>query len=264
MRENAMMATTSAAGGARLVAGHLADLVRDDPSVEIHLAGHSAGAIFHAPLLQLLTGDKDTAIAAGPMAGQSGLGLNVATTTLWAPACTTDLFKDAYVPAIGAGKAGRFSLFTLTDHAEQDDNCAGIYHKSLLYLVSNAFEARGRIPLFRDGWPILGMEKFIRADRAVGDVMNAKGVDWVLAPNNEPLGSDGASRSTSHGGFDDDEATLRATIARITGAPSASRVVMQQSEDLLRGRRLGIDLQTAPVATVRTGSLPTARGPQPR
>jgi hypothetical protein len=246
MKENATRASTAADGGARLVAKLLADLVADDPSVEIHLAGHSAGSIFHGALLPLL----------------AGTGLSVATCTLWAPACTTDLFKTGYAPAIASGKVGKFAMFTLTDRAEQDDTCAGIYNKSLLYLVSNAFEARGRIPLFRDGWPILGMEKWVRADREILDVLKQKNCEWVLAPNSQPAGSPNASRSTSHGGFDDDEATVQATIARITGASSKARIVMQKSAELLRGRRIGIDLQTGPGATVRTGVLQGMRGPQ--
>ena len=44
--------------------------------------------------------------------------------------------------------------------AEQDDDCAGIYHKSLLYLVSNALEKQAAL-FFADGEPLLGMEKFI-------------------------------------------------------------------------------------------------------
>ncbi len=47
-------------------------------------------------------------------------------------------------------------MFTLTDKAEQDDNCVNIYNKSLLYLVSNAFEDKQHIPLISDGEPLLG------------------------------------------------------------------------------------------------------------
>src|SRR6185503_5785868 len=81
MTENAMLASTSASGGARLVAQCLADLLKQDGSIEIHLAGHSAGSVFHGPLVQLLTGGKT--IPDGPMKGKSGLGLKVATCTLW-------------------------------------------------------------------------------------------------------------------------------------------------------------------------------------
>ena len=53
---------------------------------------------------------------------------------------------------------------SLSDQAERDDHCANIYHKSLLYLVSHAFEATPRIPLVRDGVPIVGMEKHARTE----------------------------------------------------------------------------------------------------
>jgi hypothetical protein len=56
----------------------------------------------------------------------------------------------------------RFSLFALDDTTEKADNCAEIYHKSLLYLVSDAFEAQINIPLIHPaGEPLLGMAKFV-------------------------------------------------------------------------------------------------------
>ena len=85
-------------------------------------------------------------ISDGPLKGVSGLNLKIATLTLWAPACTVDYFNQYYAAALQSGSIGDFSIFTLTEKAEQDDNCANIYHKSLLYLVSNAFEKRFRIP----------------------------------------------------------------------------------------------------------------------
>jgi len=51
----------------------------------------------------------------------------------------------------------RFCLYTLKDTAEQDDHCAQLYHKSLLYLVAHAFEQRRRLFLGQ-GEPLLGME----------------------------------------------------------------------------------------------------------
>lgn len=44
----------------------------------------------------------------------------------------------------------------------------------------------------------------------------------MAAPNAEPIGSDTASRAQHHGDFDDDQATVRATLARILGQPSAA------------------------------------------
>ncbi|NQT14626.1 MAG: C1 family peptidase [Planctomycetes bacterium] len=222
MKENAMMATTdTTSGGAYLLAQKLADLVSEDPSIELHVAGHSAGGIFHAPLVQLLTGNGQ--IQSGPMEGSVGLGLKIKTCTLWAPACTVDLFKQTYRPAIEDEEAiGKFSLFTLTNPAERDDHCANIYHKSLLYLVSNAFEKEPHVPWIQDGVPILGMEKFINRDPVLKGLFDNGAADWIRAPNTEPLGTPDHSGAQHHGDFDDDAGTLQATLARILDVPSMS------------------------------------------
>jgi hypothetical protein len=260
MKQNGILATTTSGGGARLVANCLADLISKDPSIEIHVCGHSAGSIFHAPLVQLLTGSTGGKLSAGPLQGKSGLGLKVATCTLWAPACTIDLFKDTYIPAINAGGIQKFSLFTLTDRAEQDDNCAHIYNKSLLYLVSNAFEDKERIPLFRDGWPILGMKRFVKRDADVMALWKNPKCDWVLSPNSDEIGTSTSSRSTSHGGFDDDEATVKATLARITGKTAANAdVVLIQSERMLRGGPLGIETVGRDIPPKHTSTRKPAR-----
>jgi hypothetical protein len=55
-------------------------------------------------------------------------------------------------------------LFTLTDRHEQETIAARLYNKSLLYLVSNAFEKVPAIPLIRpSAVPLVGMERFIRS-----------------------------------------------------------------------------------------------------
>jgi hypothetical protein len=235
MKENARLATVSRNGGARLAAGYLARLVQN--GAELHLVSHSAGSIFQAPLVQLLT--TSGKIATGPLKGSTGLGLKIATCTLWAPACTIELFKQTYLPAIQNGAIEHFSLFTLTDQAEQDDHCANIYHKSLLYLVSNAFEAAPRIPLLRpDGVPLLGMEKFVRADATLRNLFSDKRHDWVLAPNTAAADSAGRSAAAHHGDFDDDGPTLQATLARILGQRQATNeFVFYRSASSLRDRR---------------------------
>lgn len=223
MKENALMASTTGKGGARVVADEIARLAEQTPDLEIHLVGHSAGSILHAPLIQYLT--TDGKVSTGPLAGSrpKGLGLQINTCTLWAPACTMQLFNECYRPAIEGGGIGRFTLFTLTDKAEQDDNCARVYNKSLLYLVSDAFESTVRIPLTHpDGEPILGMEKFITGDTALSDLISRKKVEWVRAPNNEKEGTDAASGAKHHGDFDDDPATVKATMARVIGVSSVN------------------------------------------
>ena len=231
MKENALLATTSQSGGARLALEQIAELAAQDPSVEIHVAGHSAGSIFMAPLVQKLA--VRGAIKAGSLKGEPGLGLNVATLTLWAPACTMALFQEDYLPVLRAGGVRSFALFTLKDSAEQDDHCGHIYHKSLLYLVSNAFEKKSGL-LWAKGAPLLGMEKFILADadfkvRAKDirhddpdavPILGLPSATWVRSPNTAPDGAPDHSESRRHGDFDDDQATTRATLARILGASS--------------------------------------------
>jgi hypothetical protein len=211
MKENARAATTNSEGGARLTLKHLAELMESDPTVEVHIAGHSAGSIFHAPLVQLFT--TQGKIKAGPMKGSTGFGLKITSAALWAPGITVDEFKQTYLPAIQKGSIERFSLFTLSDHAEQGDQCANIYHKSLLYMVSNALEEQR-------GQSLLGMEKFVQADPDLMKIFRpptGKGpsADWITAPNEAPEGSLWASRAHSHGDFDDDSYTLESTLARI-------------------------------------------------
>lgn len=240
MKENAMAATVSAQGGARLVLNELAKLAATDSSYEFHVIGHSAGSIFHAPLIQYLA--TKGPIRSGPMQGENGLGLGVASATLWAPAITTQLFKDAWVPALSG--VSRFAIFTLDDKTEQDDDCASIYHKSLLYLVSDAFEKTFRVPLVHpDGEPILGMQKCIKADPALNRLFGPNGqADWVVAPNTDPEKSATASRAKHHGDFDDDKATVLATLARVLNrATAAAPVQFQASPQRKRAIRRKID-----------------------
>lgn len=214
MKEDGQMASTDKTGGARIALGFIDDLLKQQ-DIEIHIVGHSAGAIFHAPLAQLLT--SVGAIGAGPMAGATGFGRKIESCTLWAPACTMQLFAQTYLPAIQSGQIGRFALFTLTDRAENDDHCAAVYHKSLLYLVSNALEEHARIPLIRDGEPLLGMEKFIDASARIKALIKDGRIDWIRAPNTAPDDSPDGSKARHHGDFDDDSATVQSTLSRILG-----------------------------------------------
>jgi Papain family cysteine protease len=225
MKENALAATQSSNGGARAVVGHLEKLLDQlpDGALKIHLVGHSAGSIFHAPLVSALV----------------KAGLQIESCTLWAPACTIELFREHYLPAIRRKQIKRFALFVLSDKAEQDDHCANLYHKSLLYLVSHAFEAKPRIPLFRAGVPILGMQKYIEADAELKTLFKSGNADLVISPNTRKLGSSDAATALHHGDFDDDAATVQATLRRMLddGAPKAA-LKFQRSASSLRESRV--------------------------
>ncbi|HJR73050.1 MAG TPA: C1 family peptidase [Luteimonas sp.] len=238
MKENAILATTAVvrtadglqeAGGAALVARLLHEWQQQDPSVEIHIAAHSGGSVLTAPLLQLLTTQGQ--IVGGPAHGLSGLGGKVESVNLWAPAVTMDLFLMSYAPAIENKRVERTALFTLTDKAENDDHCAGVYHKSLLYLIAHAFEKQPRSWIDRrmsQGTPLAGMARFIEAktpaDQAYGfermqQLIRDGRLTWIQSPT--PAPPPDCANATAHGGFDDDRATLEATIARILGKRSA-------------------------------------------
>ena len=118
----------------------------------------------------------------------------------------------------------RFALFQLDDETEQDDDCVGIYHKSLLYLVSNAFEDRAHIPLIHpEGEPIVGMQKFVDKDRAIKKLFDDGLADRVIAPTSGlPAGNPNASGAKHHVDFDDDKVTVLATLARILGSTRAA------------------------------------------
>jgi hypothetical protein len=214
MKENALLATTARLGGARRTAELLDKHL--PKGIEIHLAGHSAGAVLLAPLTQLLAHGGQ--IRGGPLAGQRGLGRGVASLSLWAPACTLQLFQESYRPAIESGAVERLALFTLTERAERDDHCARLYNKSLLYLVSHAFEPSPRIPFLRpDGTPLLGLARDLRAarsrDKSLERLFKSPRCTHILAPNE--LASPAGSKAKDHGGFDDDPATIESTLAHI-------------------------------------------------
>jgi hypothetical protein len=227
MKENAVKASQNRNGGGALVSKLVKKLCDRFPSLKVHIVGHSAGSIFHGPLLAKLVND----------------GIAIESLTLWAPACTTDLFQEFYAPALSSGKVKRSAIFALTDKAEQDDNCANVYHKSLLYLVSNAFEKSERIPMFRDGEPLLGMQKFLNTDTQVQSLIKRGKLELVFAPNDARLGSTKASKARHHGDFDDDEATLKSTLARILDDGSTNQIELSfhRSASSLRQRRRDAD-----------------------
>lgn len=248
MKDNALAATTTMRGGLRLVARHLARLKAKIPDLEIHLAGHSAGAVLLAPFVQMLTEPGD--IPSEPLKDDFGFHLPVDSCTLWAPACTARLFVSTYGKALERHQNGlrRLRLFTLSDAAEQDDNCAGIYNKSLLYLVSHAFEEEPRLPFYRPlGIPLAGMARTFllppstanypgEEDRVAvqefQELYRNRLFDWVECPNSfVPENSGCGSTAIHHGDFDDDSATLRslpAAIRRSTREDAVDAAIIQQ------------------------------------
>ena len=174
--------------------------------VGLHAVGHSAGSIFHCHFLPALIDALQAAAVATPA---------IDTVAFLAPAVRADLFKSHLMPLV-PGKIGKFALFTMDRATESDDDVIKIYRKSLLYFVRNACED----PVHAT--PILGLEESIRADPALvawfglGGGAPAVGVDVLWSPTAAVSGPS-ATRSRTHGGFDNDAPTMNAVMYRVLG-----------------------------------------------
>lgn len=166
--------------------------------MKLHLVGHSAGSIFHAHLLEAL--DK---IAPGTQ---------VESCSLMAPACTVDLFSSAYQPQLASGRLRKLVRYNMIDDREAKDT-VGPYRKSLLYLVSNAFEEARRMHL-------LGMEAFEdRVPKHPAHSLHFAGRAAAITD------------SRTHGGFDNDRKTMNHILSTVLGRkPKAADAF--QDEDL--------------------------------
>ena len=195
----------------QLVAQHVEQakkkLAREDKvGWELHIVGHSAGSIFAAYALPLL----------------SNLGIPLKSVQLLAPAIRIDLFKQLLLPSLESGHTPLPSLYLLSDKLEQGDS-VGPYAKSLLYLVSNAFEGSR-------GVPILGMQACLETDKKLAKLFNGK-VDGrpalvvsegksVDVSGEKSAIAQGVSASRSHGGFDNDPHTMNSVLTRVlNGTP---------------------------------------------
>lgn len=186
-------------GGAYYVAAKLADFCREHgDAVELHAVGHSAGSIFHSHFIP-------TALELGAPAFTS--------THFLAPAITVADFKARLEEHLGEKGTGPVSLFTMKKALELDDTCVKIYGKSLLYLIYYALEAQRETP-------ILGLDESLRGDP---DLKSFFGLGGAGSDGGEVIwsrsaeGPRAASQSTTHGGFDDDPATMDSVLRRILG-----------------------------------------------
>jgi hypothetical protein len=184
MKQNAdAISSAPEAGGLKLYEASRSSPYFKDPSkVKLHLIGHSAGAIVHTYIVDRLK-------------------WNFQSVNFMAPAVRADVFASLVVPAIRSGKVKHYNQFQLTDEMEQKDpTCKPIldYSRSLLYLVSQSFE-KGEVT------PILGMERYFNSVIAPLGLPN---VSIFKAPQQY-------SRSTTHGGFDDDPTTREKILSLI-------------------------------------------------
>jgi hypothetical protein len=69
------------------------------------------------------------------------------------------------------------------------------------------------------------MQAFVKKDKDLQALFRKRNADYVLAPNQAEDGSVDASRANGHGDFDDDAATVKATLARILGKSSIKTTI---------------------------------------
>ena len=169
---------------------------------QLHLVGHSAGSIWHAHLVE-----RWSKLAGAP----------IESLILFAPACTHGLFDRAIRPALAAKRLKKLHHFLLDDRSEVDDDVAKIYRKSLLYLVSNAYQKRGAVE------PIMGMEKFLPS-------LPTSGIESRIATYLSPRDPQ-RSAARSHGGFDQDAATMNTMLALVLGREPTRRFTRQDLDD---------------------------------
>jgi hypothetical protein len=213
MKQNAEAAASG--GGLGLMATHLQRLKQAKGELEIHLVGHSAGAILLGHLLERL-------ISRNVMAKSM---------TLYAPACTMAFASRQYGKAFEKGilEPATVTLELLSDEREKDD-AVGPYGKSLLYLVSRALEEVHKMPL-------LGLAAAWDASEDDQDIFHRQRRrdigTWLELWGNRPRPrvitsrqvSDGQRMiNASHGSFDNNVEVVGDTLKRIRGKTLEHRV----------------------------------------
>ncbi len=168
-------------------------------AIELHVAGHSAGSIYHSHFVpRLFEGDDKVE--------------SVKSVTFLAPAVRVDTFEATLLPLAETGRIENLSIFTMNEDQEKRDNTAGVYRKSLLYLVSRAFEAE------KDA-EILGLEEHLRRSGRIMAYLDDASERLVLGP--VARGRLSSTQATSHGAFDNDEQTMMSLARRVVGVPDS-------------------------------------------
>lgn len=218
MKENAQLAADNRRGGDLLSDALRALASSWGEQFEIHLIGHSAGAIVLGWLLDNFA--------------RKDLVGSVKSVHLYAPACTVDFANRRYAPF--ADIMSNLHLDILSDRREREDSVAYIYQKSLLYLVSNALEADKRMPIlglanvfedeYRD-WDgssttgeTLGNWRDAVKSHQLRKRLTVHDNDHYFSRRNAAAAGDKTERP-AHGGFDNDVAVVGRTLERILGGP---------------------------------------------
>ncbi len=199
MKDGARLPFLPQRAGTQTLAIWLTEMARKrGERLKVHICGHSTGAILLARLLESMEDLAPT--------------LRIQSCTLLAPAASIGLFESHYYPYLisqpDAFGIETMHLFNLNDHLERDDNVGKIYRKSLLYLVSHSFEEE--LPE-----AILGMQNYV--DQLLEKPKMARVRDRFYVHYSDGTPSI-VSESISHGGFDNDVATMNSLLRTILAA----------------------------------------------
>lgn len=238
MKEAAREAFEDDAAGTAVIVRLAAFVKANAGRVSLHGVGHSAGSIFLARLIERLAALK---------------GPRIDSLSFLAPAITVSDHLRLIEPRI-PGLVRKLRIFTMTDTAERNDTVTPLYRKSLLYLIDRALEPE-------PGTPILGQQAAILASPVlkkrlgIGGPASATG-EAIWSPTPAATGIS-LSQSLTHGGFDDDQATMESVACGILGLSAAAELGQRfPAADALPGISPEAG-RRGPVAAVRTAA---ARG----
>ena len=180
---------------------------------DIHLLGHSAGAIMQGHFLSAMKAQN----------------LRASSVHLWAPACTVEFATAKYGQAFANKVADPKTTFidVLSDANELTDPCVPVlYSKSLLYLVSRALEPDHKTPILglQTAWPkwSAGVD-YMPGYQRILDKWEDASEGVVLQPITEtevPIRHESDKDETidaSHGSFDNNLNVVNRAIRRIIG-----------------------------------------------
>jgi hypothetical protein len=213
MKDGARLPFLPQGAGSQTLAIWLNEMARrNGAGLRVHLCGHSTGAILLARLLETLEDLAPT--------------LRIHSCTLLAPAASVALFQSHYYPYLvsppDAFGLDRLQVLNLTDRLERDDQVGQVYRKSLLYLVSRAFEEE-------PPEPILGMQRHMEVLLQQPKMAQVADRFAVHYSDGRP---DATTESTTHDGFDNDVATMNTLLRTILGRePDPDRVFQAQTLD---------------------------------
>jgi hypothetical protein len=206
-------------------------IAKSAPGKTVHLIGHSAGAI----------------VVGHALTAMKSLKLKLGTVSLYAPACTAGFANATFGESAADGYLKKGTLFIdyLSDRRERADACVKklgitLYSKSLLYLVSRAFEDKHKTPILGLEWTLLSKLKDIKSEdvfsdeKLIDDVMKWRDVAKALAVapmkwdidkivvTKGKKAEENITRDNVHGAFDNNVDCVTATIQRIKGNAKVS------------------------------------------